>query len=1032
MSDKSDETQKKLDQIVQTLLPWWSNYQEEYPLTINTEVVHDLDRYKFLPVSEVTIPNHVEDVHEFINNRFQTLLSAAYQANLTLITLVKGHSGKNSVYVGVDDQSGSDIEFLESILSGVMPGKKIDTKNQKKFSTLLSELPHGGIVTGIPSLKNEDEKQYFDISTAVRSMYGRNFVLAFISKPVPTPVLQTRLKNLLSFRDVCHELALTTIGTESGSGITNTVNQQRTKSNSTTRGFSESNAFSIFLISETVSESGSETNSDSTTEGKSSAQTQQSSTSRSNERQNGLAREMENIADHFVERMKNGFNTGFWETTISFAAQDKLSCDILGGSLIGELSKPSDKLYPPRVYTGNLDAERLFFFPKENSNNPIFPKGLASYITSSELVQLASLPKESLPGYEVKKMPKLALSDSNSDGKITLGSISDYGNPMKGAEMSLSSADLNKHLFVCGLTGSGKTTTIKNILKKAYLEHGVPFLVIESAKRDYRQLLGDDVFKDKLHIYSIGDATVSPIRFNPFYIQYGVYPSAHIDYLKAIFNASFSLYGPMPHIVEKCLHTVYIKKGWDLSTGKHSYFLDSKGDIDRSKYSEPEHFYMFPTLEDLKNEIDTYITEKTNYSGELRDNIRAAIVTRLESLCVGSKGLMFNTNDFYSVEKLLSANTILEMENLADDDDKAFFTGLMLVLINEHRQRDNPAINPGQKSKGLQHFLVVEEAHRLLKNIESERSSEMMGNPKGKAIDLFCNAISEMRSFGQGVAVVEQIPSKIAPDVLKNTNTKIVHRLVSKDDQSLLAGSLSISDDDALYLNRLKTGHALVHKEGMERPVECQVHNSVTSLAISESRVEKLMASKEMSTLHSFKAYELSSEIGKDGKELVVKLLNSLCIENQENISELINYAKTELQKITLRNNSSLLITDELASDFFTKEILKLLTQGTYKSKVALPEGTKDTIESLLNYPNKTSYLAFAKLVKKIWSGKNSENHITDIISELLLKKLLIRREKYSTNDLRKNINSFFINMDEKQLEKLSSKIERLLEEKYA
>jgi hypothetical protein len=1027
MSEKLQDSinvEEKLSEIVTTLLPWWSNYGEDYSLASNTEVFHSLDKYKFLPISEVTVPNDVEDIYEFINNRFQTLLSAAYQANLTIITLVKGHNGRNSVYVGVDDQSGNDLQYLESILSGVIPGKSLNNQKQASFKSLLSDLPHGGIVTGIPSLKNEDEKQYFDISTTVRSMYGRNFVLAFISKPVEQFVLQDRFQRLMNFRDTCHELALQTVSKEEGTSSTDSSNHQ------TTTGLSKPEKGNWNFIFYAPRGSASKTENKATGESKS--KTLSESSSKSVEIQNSVAVEMENIADHFIERMKNGFNTGFWETTISFAAQDKLSCDILGGSLVGELSKPSDKLYPPRVYIGSMETEQQFFFPQENSNNKIFPKSLASYITSSELVQLASLPKESLPGFEVKRMPKLALTDSSNDGKINLGSISDYGNPMKGAEFKLSSADLNKHLFVCGLTGSGKTTTIKNILKKAYNEYEVPFLVIESAKRDYRQLLGDDDLKDNLHIYTIGDATVSPIRFNPFYIQYGVYPSVHIDYLKAIFNASFSLYGPMPHIVEKCLHTVYIKKGWNLSTGKHPYFLDNTGNLDQSKYSEPEHFYMFPTLEDLKNEIDTYITEKTNYSGELRDNIRAAIVTRLESLCVGSKGLMFNTNDFYPIEKLLSTNTILEMESLADDDDKAFFTGLMLVLISELRQRDNPAVNPGIKNKGLKHFLVVEEAHRLLKNIDTDRSSEMMGNPKGKAIDLFCNAISEMRSFGQGVAVVEQIPSKIAPDVIKNTNTKIVHRLVSKDDQSLLAGSLSISDDDALYQNRLKTGRALVHKEGMERPLECQIHNSVKSLAISENQVENLMASKEMLTLHLIETYELASEIGKDGKELVLKLLNSLCIENQENISDLITDAKTELKKVSLKNNSSLLITDELASDFFTKEILKLLTQGIYKSKVALLNGSKDTIESLLNSPDEKAHLAFTNLMGKIWPAMKPGDYVTEIISELILKKYLHKKEKINISTLKKNISSFFLKDYGEVFDKISSTLENQLEGKYA
>ena len=68
---------------------------------------------------------------------------------------------------------------------------------------------------------------------------------------------------------------------------------------------------------------------------------------------------------------------------------------------------------------------------------------------------------------------------------------------------------------------------------------------------------------------------------------------------------------------------------------------------------------------------------------------------------------------------------------------------------------------------GLQHLLVIEEAHRLLKNIDTERSSENTGNPKGKALEHFTNMIAEMRSYGQGVIIAEQIPTKLAPDVIK-------------------------------------------------------------------------------------------------------------------------------------------------------------------------------------------------------------------------------------------------------------------------
>jgi len=353
----------------------------------------------------------------------------------------------------------------------------------------------------------------------------------------------------------------------------------------------------------TYSHNWSNTATESTSRGKTETLSEQQSQSLSIEQQNGYALELEKIADQYIERMIQGFGSGYWETSITFATRDKTASDVLAGTFAGELSKPSDKLLPPpRIYQDTL-GDRILFIPKVSFSSSLFPKSLSSYVTSEELSLVASPPMESVPGFEIQKMPALALTDSGKKDGMVLGSIADHGNPIRDNYLYLSKNDLNKHVFVCGLTGSGKTTTVKHILKTLAQNDGTPFLVLESAKRDYRQLLANDVFKESLNIFTIGDATVSPIRFNPFYIQEGVHPLVHIDYLKAIFNASFSLYGPMPSIVEKCLHAIYISKGWDLTLGTHPSFVDSRGNYDEERYQFEEHYYCFPTLTDLKMKL---------------------------------------------------------------------------------------------------------------------------------------------------------------------------------------------------------------------------------------------------------------------------------------------------------------------------------------------------------------------------------------------------------------------------------------------
>lgn len=1011
---------RKLNELSNRLIPWWSNLNSDI-LKIHTEDAPEsyLNGFYLYPIQEFCINSECKDIPKFVNQRFQLLYSAASSSNISVMLTIHSRGGKLKIFLGLrsNNEANNNRDIFTALLKGIIPGEKISYNETAKISTMCKGYGFGGIVCGVPTIKIDDETHRINLANTIRSLYGKDYTITIISTPLNYQQKQNALSQLIAIRDELHQMARQTIGYEKGSGTSYSEQESNTFGRSKTKGSSE--GISIIVCSSNFSSS--YTESESITKGHTNTTNINESQSISIEKQNGFAIELEKIADQYIKRYIKGFNSGMWETTITFSASDLVTCEIIGGTLLGEISKPSENLLlPPRYYINKLRPNQHLFIPKINTSNPIFPKVLASYLTSEELSLISSTPTESIPGFEIKKMPELALTDTD-EGEYVLGNICDHGTTVPDAFFSLSKKDINKHLFICGLTGSGKTTTVKCILKN--LAHDkIPFLVLESAKRDYRQLLADDSFKN-LKIFTIGDATVSPIRFNPFYVQQGIHPLVHIDYLKAIFNASFALYGPMPHIIEKCLHRVYIKKGWNLTKGFHPHFIKNNGEIDDTKYCNPEHYYFYPTLADLKVEIEYYINNEMDYKGELRDNIKTAILTRLESLCIGAKGLMFNTYDFYPLEKLLNQPTVFEIENLADDDDKAFFVGLILVLISEFRQKDNPAINPGRKDMGLQHFLVIEEAHRLLKNVETERTSEMLGNPKGKAVEVFCNVIAEMRSLGQGVAVVEQIPSRISPDVIKNSNTKIVHRIVSKDDQSLLAGSLGISDDDALYLNRLKTGHALCYKEGMHKPVECVIKSNFKSLPQSDNKIFKLMHDENIKTLHPSEAYEISDILLSRGTQICVKFLNTLTVLEGVNIRDLVNETLKELMFQLRLANVRYEVSEDILISYILKEVIKFFTSGIYCVNPKLPDGFVRTLNDALFNIDNSNTNKIRELLKEIWCVSNPEDFVIDVVVELL-KKYAIHTNK---NLIEKDIEEYFILCSHNNIKNTISKIKEIL-----
>ena len=144
---------------------------------------------------------------------------------------------------------------------------------------------------------------------------------------------------------------------------------------------------------------------------------------------------------------------------------------------------------------------------------------------------------------------------------------------------------------------------------------------------------------------------------------------------------------------------------------------------------------------------------------------------------------------------------------MGDDADKCFTMALLLNFLYEYRQAQHEAAG-SRESAGLQHLAIFEEAHRILRAQHPASGGD--ANPKVKMGEMFTDILAEIRAFGQGLCIVDQIPSKLVPEALKNTNLKIVHRLVSADDRYAMANALALSEDQSQIIARLKVGQAII------------------------------------------------------------------------------------------------------------------------------------------------------------------------------------------------------------------------------
>jgi hypothetical protein len=538
----------------------------------------------------------------------------------------------------------------------------------------------------------------------------------------------------------------------------------------------------------------------------------------------------------------DGMAAGAWRTAI-YLLGDYDSYPRLASAWRSVMSGP--KSLPEPVRTVDLaevgDLARMWALPDSpGSPGPgryQRPFEYQTLLTTAQLAACIHLPELETPGFTVRPAPSFAVSRTPPPADQP---VVDVGEVMiqrrgTGQPYSIEINQLTRHAFVAGLTGSGKTNTLMHILEQTAAA-GVPFLVIEPAKTEYRELLGRSGLGGDLRVFTVAREQVAPLRLNPFEVAPGVDVSTHLDLLKAVFTASFALWIPLPQVLEQCLVDLYAERGWDFGSSDHP-----GGDTTAAAV---------PRLADLVAAVERTVPT-LGYKSESTQEITASLTTRLNALRRGARGLMLDVERSIPMGEILQRPTVIELEGLGDDADKAFMMGLLLIRLYEHRRATHAAALAAAATEGrpppppgrLSHIVVIEEAHRLLGS-ERKQTDAWTADPKGAFVDTFGQMLSEVRAYGQGIIVADQVPVRLAPDVLKNTNLKIAHRLVAGDDREAMATAMSMSADQAGQLAVLPPGRAALFSEGDHAPVIVQVPQAKdhsASAAIDDSAVARAM-----------------------------------------------------------------------------------------------------------------------------------------------------------------------------------------------
>lgn len=75
---------------------------------------------------------------------------------------------------------------------------------------------------------------------------------------------------------------------------------------------------------------------------------------------------------------------------------------------------------------------------------------------------------------------------------------------------------------------------------------------------------------------------------------------------------------------------------------------------------------------------------------------------------------------------------------------------------------------------------------------------------------MFSNMLREIRKWGEGLMIVDQQPSQLIPDAIKDTDLKIIHRMPSLDDRRAVGNCMGLNQEQIDLIAALDRGEVII------------------------------------------------------------------------------------------------------------------------------------------------------------------------------------------------------------------------------
>jgi hypothetical protein len=328
-------------------------------------------------------------------------------------------------------------------------------------------------------------------------------------------------------------------------------------------------------------------------------------------------------------------------------------------------------------------------------------------------------------------------------------------------EFRLQLDDLRRHVSVIGMTGSGKSTTAGVIVRQV-AAMGLPVMILDwhNEHADLVRSVGGQVFSP-----GKDDFAINPMDMGP-----ATEPTEHIEMVSDIFSDTYHFTHPQAYMFRNALQRCL------------------------SEAADRE----VPTLASLVSTIESYPL-RSAYDNETK----VALLRRLVPLTQGHVGRAFNSPSSHTVDELLDKVLCVELGHIRETLSRSIFADILMKLVYEMRLA---------RKVRMEHLMMIEEA-RNIAPVRRQEDPPSVGE----------RMISELRKFGESMLFIAQFPSQVAPEVIKNSGVRIIHRVAWAEDLRLIRDSLNLTPEQLAYISSLGVGEAVVSLTRLQKPLLVQV-----------------------------------------------------------------------------------------------------------------------------------------------------------------------------------------------------------------